>query len=56
MNAKKITKEEDDEGVHDEDCQLVLTPNKHFSMIPVNTSRSAVYVPSSVNDQKPKVG
>jgi len=50
MNAKKITKEEDDE-----DCQLVLTPNKHFSMIPVNTSRSAVYVPTSVSDQKPKV-
>ena len=27
MNAKKITNEEGDE-----DCQLVLTPNKHFSM------------------------
>ena len=31
--------------------EMVLTPSKHFYSIPVNTSYSAVHVPTNVYDQ-----
>ena len=35
--------------------RMVLTANKHFSGIPVNTSQSTVHVPTNVFDGEPKV-
>ncbi|XP_034237810.1 voltage-dependent calcium channel subunit alpha-2/delta-3 isoform X4 [Thrips palmi] len=35
--------------------EMLLTPNKHFSNIPVNTSLSAVHVPTNVYDGAPEV-
>ena len=35
--------------------RMVLTANKHFSGIPVNTSETSVHVPTSVNDAEPRV-
>ena len=35
--------------------RMVLTANKHFSGIPVNTSHSTVHVPTNVFDGEPKV-
>lgn len=35
--------------------RMVLTANKHFSGIPVNTSHSSVHVPTNVFDGEPKV-
>ncbi|XP_033611024.1 voltage-dependent calcium channel subunit alpha-2/delta-3 isoform X2 [Cryptotermes secundus] len=35
--------------------EMILTPNKHFYNIPVNTSHSAVHVPTNVYDQAPDI-
>lgn len=35
--------------------EMILTPNKHFYNIPVNTSYSAVHVPTNVYDQAPDI-
>ncbi|KAJ9593094.1 hypothetical protein L9F63_027664, partial [Diploptera punctata] len=35
--------------------EMILNPNKHFYNIPVNTSYSAVHVPTNVYDQAPDI-
>merc|ERR1719282_476039 len=57
VDAKKFKDGDNpnDEDHNDEGCRLVLNPEEHFSWAWVNTSQSAVYVPTSVNDQEPKL-
>ena len=48
-------RDQDDEYWAPGFSRMVLTPNKHFSDIPVNVSHSSVHVPTNVNDAEPEV-
>ena len=48
-------RDKDDEHYRIGCSRMVLTANKHFSGIPVNTSFSTVHVPTNVFDGEPKV-
>nr|CAD7567695.1 unnamed protein product [Timema californicum] len=48
-NVKRI--KNPGEPLKEKEMEMLLTPNKHFNNIPVNTSYSAVHVPTNVYDE-----
>nr|CAD7196612.1 unnamed protein product [Timema douglasi] len=52
-NVKRI--KNPGEPLKEKEMEMLLTPNKHFNNIPVNTSYSAVHVPTNVYDEAPDI-
>lgn len=50
-NAKKLVPPGHGAGMPNGTHELLLTPNPRFGNVPVNTSLSAVHVPTSVYDR-----